>query len=313
MQRYESVEQEIREKFLELKRTNPEAVERKLDLSWSNWGFGLEELNASCDRLSRAGLSYIELHGNHYGESLGYDALETKQILADFGLEVSGVCGMYGDDNDFSSNRPIQQQAAIDYTKRELDFCAEVGADYLLVVPGAVGRPDAYDSSERMRSLDALRRVGTQFEETGVKGAIEPIRSAEVSFVHTVQDATEYIEALDMPGVQWINGDVYHMQSEESNIAEAIVDAGWRLVNLHMADSNRRGIGKGSMNMDVIIMALYLVGQNQPGRYVTPEPLGPGAGPYAARTKIQDPEKLDQLVLGSIDYFRAREDVVRSL
>ena len=67
------------------------------------------------------------------------------------------------------------------------------------------------------------------------------------------------------------------------------------------------------MNLDAMIMALYLIGYNAPGRYVTPEPLGPGAGPYATRTSIPDPAQLDKLVMGSVSYFREREDYVRSL
>ena len=313
LQRYEAIEESIKEQYLEKKRQQPDLFEKKLNMSWSNWGFGLEDLAVSCDRLKRAGLEYVELHGNHYGANLGYDADYALATVRNAGLAVSGVCGMYNDDNDFSSHRAIKQQEAIEYTVRELDFTQAVGGDYLLVVPGSCGRADAYDDAEFPRSVEALRRVAHKFEETGIKGAIEPIRSAEVSFIHTVAEAIEYIEAVDSPGIQWINGDVYHMQSEEQNIPAAIVEAGDRLVNLHLADSNRLGLGDGSLNIDTMIMALYLIGHNTDGRYVTPEPLGPGAGPYAARTSIADPKALDTLVLGSVAYFRDREEYVRSL
>lgn len=313
LQRYEGIEQSIREQYLQKKRQNPELLDRRLSMSWSNWGFGLEDLAVSCDRIKRAGLDYVELHGNHYGTNLGYGVEDTLETLASTGLAVSGVCGMYSDDNDFSSNRPVKQQEAIDYTIRELEFTKAVGGEYLLVVPGSCGRAKAYDDTEFPRSVEALRRVAEKFVETGVKGAIEPIRAAEVSFIHTVAEAVTYIEAVDSPGIQWINGDVYHMQSEETNVPNAIIEAGDRLVNLHLADSNRLGLGEGSMNLDAMIMALYLIGYNTPGRYVTPEPLGPGAGPYAARTSIPDPAQLDKLVMGSVSYFREREDYVRSL
>lgn len=313
LQRHEQFEASIRERFLQKKKNQPELFERRLTLSWSNWGFGLEPLAASAKRLRAAGLDYIELHGNHYGPALGYGVTEALSVLSGEGLAVSGVCGMYSDDNDFSSNRPVKQQEAIDYTVRELEFTQAVGGDYLLVVPGSCGRPEAYDDAEFPRAVDAIRRVAEEFGKHNVKGAIEPIRSAEVSFTHTVADAVRLIEAVDSPGVQWINGDVYHMQSEEPNISGAILEAGDRLVNLHMADSNRRGLGEGSMNLDSIIMSLYLIGHNTPGRYVTPEPLGPGAGPYAARTALPDSEVLDSLVFGSVSYFREREEYLLGL
>ena len=48
------------------------------------------------------------------------------------------------------------------------------------------------------------------------------------------------------------------------------------IIGLHMADSSRCALGDGSMDLDTIIMALYLIGYNREGRFVTPEPLGPG-------------------------------------
>ena len=101
------------------------------------------------------------------------------------------------------------------------------------------------------------------FVEYGVKAAIEPIRAAETSLVHTVADAKRYIRKVDHPGVAHINGDVYHMQSEESHIGEAILDAGDSLVNLHFADSNRCALGEGSIDVCTIIRALYLIGHNR--------------------------------------------------
>lgn len=304
---------EITQQFIAEKKKNPHKFEKRLNLSWSNWGFGLEDLEVSAARLSRAGLEFIELHGNHYGKDLGYKVEETKEVLQRYSLSVSGVCGMFSNENDLSSNIPVCQQRAIDYIRREVEFCSAMGGDYLLVVPGSVGRFDAYDEYEFERSVRTLRLVADSFTEYNVKAVIEPIRSAEVSLVHTVEEAIRYIKAVNHPGVQHINGDVYHMQVEESNIPKAILQADERLINLHLADSNRGTLGSGSMDYDTIIMALYLIGFNKEGHYVTPEPLGPGAGPYPARNGIQDVKVLDKLVNSTVSYFRTREEAVLSL
>ncbi|HVP19377.1 MAG TPA: sugar phosphate isomerase/epimerase [Spirochaetia bacterium] len=309
-QTFEQKSEKIRQSFLDLKKKHPERLSRKLNLSWSNWGFGIEPLSASAARLSRSGIRFIELHGNHYGPDLGYRPKETLKILGDNGITVGGICGMFSADNDLSSNRAVHRQAALDYLEREVPFAADVGASYILVVPGAVGRPQAYDSTELERSVETLRLVADLFVKHKVKAAIEPIRSAEVSFVHTVADAKAYIAAVNHPGVRHINGDVYHMQAEESHIGEAIVEAGEMLVNLHMADSNRTALGQGSMDLDTIIRALYLIGYNSDGRYVTPEPLGPGGDPYPAMYGKPDPKSLDDLVQQSARCFREREEEV---
>ncbi|MGE5606758.1 MAG: sugar phosphate isomerase/epimerase family protein [Bacteroidota bacterium] len=313
MQNFELKNEKIRRAFLELKKNHPEQLRHRLNLSWSNWGFGIEALADSAARLQKAEIGFIELHGNHYGPDLGYKAAETLKILGDHHIKVSGVCGMFSNDNDLSSNRAIQRQAAIDYLRREIEFTSAVGGAYLLVVPGACGRPHPYDDTEFERSVEALGTVAHLFTQYNVKAAIEPIRSAEVSFIHTVAEAKRYIAAVNHPGVAHINGDVYHMQSEESHIGEAIVAAGDMLVNLHIADSNRCALGDGSLDLDTIIMALYVIGHNRPGRYVTPEPLGPGAEPYPAMHGKPEKASLDRLVLQTASYFREREEAVLAL
>ncbi|MBC7959501.1 MAG: sugar phosphate isomerase/epimerase, partial [Vallitaleaceae bacterium] len=255
-QNFEMKNEKIRIAFEELKKNNPEKLVKRLNLSWSNWGFGIETLEESAARLNKAGIKYIELHGNHYGDDLGYQVDETLEVLGKYDIKVAGVCGMFGEDNDLSSNRATQRQTAISYLKRTIPFTAAVGGSYILVVPGAVGRPVAYDNTEFERSVETLRSAADLFVKHHIRAAIEPIRAAEVSFVRTFEEAKKYIAAVNHPGVQHINGDLYHMQVGEAHIGEALIDAGEMLTNLHMADSNRCALGEGSIDLDTIIMAL---------------------------------------------------------
>jgi len=309
-QNFERDNEKIRAAFDRLRRRQPGRFKARLNLSWSNWGFGMERLSDSAARLAKAGIPFIELHGNHYGPDLGYRPQETLQILGDHGIRVAGVCGMFSADNDLSSNRPLQRQAALDYLRREIPFTAEVGGSYLLVVPGAVGRAKKYDAMEFARSVETLRLVADLFVTHNIRAAIEPIRAAEVSFCHTVQDARDYLAAVGHPGVAHINGDVYHMQVEERHIGGAILQAGKALTNLHIADSNRCALGDGALDLDTLIRALYLIGYNAPGRYVTPEPLGPGGDPYPAMYGRPDQQALSRLVMQTAHYFREREEAV---
>lgn len=300
----------IKRKFMEFKKKNPDKFKKRLNLSWSNWMFGVEDLNISAKRLKEAGVDYIELHGNHYGENLGYDVNDTLSTLKYYDLKVSGICGMFSKQNDLSSNNPIYRQAALEYLKREIIFAKKVDAKYILVVPGAVGRPVAYDDMEIERSVESLRLIAHLFEKNNIQAAIEPIRSEETSIIHTISHAQGYIKAVNHPYISKINGDVFHMQSEESHIGEAIFKAGKQLINIHLADSNRMGLGEGSMDLDTIIMALYLLEFNHSDKYVTFEPLGPGGNPYLAKNSKLNKDYLDSLVSNTINYFRTREDIV---
>lgn len=311
-QNFERKNQKIREAFQKIKTTSPDRLKRKLTLSWSNWGFGMEDLQSSVKRLNRAGISFIELHGNRYGDALGYKTNEVKKILSENGVKAAGICGMFSPDNDLSSNRGIIRQNAIDYIRRNVELGAELGCSYFLIVPGAVGRPQKIDDSEFERSAETLKLAADVFTKARIRGAVEPIRSSEVSICHTVNDVFRYIKAVDHPGVQHINGDVYHMQVEESHIGEAVIEAGERLINLHLADSNRCALGDGSLDLDTLIRALYVIGYNRDGCYVTPEPLGPGGNPYPAMYGKPDKKFLNKLVTETVKYFKEREDAVLS-
>jgi len=307
-QNYEAKRLALIEKFKREVSAKPPAHGERIKLSWSNWGFGMETLEKTAERLQKNGIRWIELHGNRYGDDLGYRAPQVKETLRKHEIQVAGVCGMFGPENDLSSNSGAVRQRAIDYIRRQLDLCHETGGSYLLVVPGAVGRPTPYDDSEFERSVETLQRVADDFMQSGVRGAVEPIRSAEVSFIHTIQDAKRYLSAVGHRGVAHINGDVYHMQVEETNIAEALLAADAALVNLHLADSNRCALGNGSMDVDAIIMALYAIGYTEGLRFATPEPLGPGGSPYPAMFGKPDSATLDALVAQTAAYWREREE-----
>ncbi len=311
-QNYELKNDHIRQRFEGLRQANPDLGKTRLNLSWSNWGFGMEPLSTSVQRLASNGIQFIELHGNHYGPDLGYRPAETQRILADHGVVCGGICGMFSRENDLSSNSGVSRQQAVDYLKRTLDFAVELRAAYILVVPGAVGRPGKYDDSEFARSVATLRLVADRFAQAGVNAAIEPIRAAEVSLCHTIADAQSYITAVNHPAIAHINADLYHMQVGEAHIGEALLAAGPALTNLHVADSNRCALGEGALDVDTVIRALYLLGYNRPGCYFTPEPLGPGGDPYPAMHGRSDPATLDALVRQTATYFREREETVLS-
>jgi len=313
-QNYELKNQKIKEKFLELKKKNHDSLKNRLKFSWSNWGFGVEDLETTAKRLAKFDVKFIELHGNIYGPDLGYKPDFVKKVLSNYGISVAGICGMFSVGNDLSSNKHIHGQNAIDYIKRNVDFGANVGAKYFLIVPGAVGRPNPYDDMEFYRSVETLKIVADVFIKTGIRGAVEPIRSAEVSFCHTFEDAKKYIKDVNSAGVKHINGDLYHMLVEESHIGETILNAQGFLTNLHMADTNRCALGDGSLDLDTIIMALYIIGYNNDDScFLTPEPLGPGGDPYPALYGKPDSSSLDNLVKKTAEYFRARENEVLCL
>ena len=275
--------------------------------------FGVEPFEESIKRLVANGIRFVELKGDHFTADSGLGVDHIKEVLEQHGVSVSGACGMYTGDNDLSSNNAYVRQRALDYIRAEIEIVAALGGHYLIVVPSAVGRPVPVDSVEFQRSTETVRRCADEFAAAGIAAAVEPIRAAEVSLVHSVNEALRYIERVSHSGIAHINGDIYHMWVEEDHIGEAVIACGDRLVNLHLADSNRGALGSGMMDVDTVIMAAYLVGMNQPGRFLTPEPLGAIRDPYVRGTQPCNAAEMDALVQETVSYFRAREKAVREL
>jgi len=306
-QSFQEKDRSVVERFLQRRRQDQKTGERKLALSWSNWSFGTEPLGRSAARLERFGVRFIELHGNRYGADLGYRTAETRRVLGEHGIGVSGVCGIVSPECELASNRPHVTQRSIDYFRRNIELAAELGGSYLLFGAGAVGRPNPYDANEARRAADAIRIIADDFARAGVRGAVEPIRAAEVSLVHTFAEAQRLIAMVDHPGVSHIAGDVYHMLAGEEHIGATLLEYGPMLINLHLADSNRMALGSGMLDLDIVLMALYAVGYDNERCFCTAEPLGPGGDPYPQMWGSPDAAMLDRLVEQTARTFRERE------
>ena len=312
LQLVDELNRKIRDAFDQLRKDHPERFERRLNISYSNWTFGLEDLEEAAARMKKYNVPYIELGGDYGGKDVGYqaDIEKTSAILDKYDLKVSGVCGFFGDSNALSTNNNFARQKAMEYIIEEAKFCKAVGGTYLLVVPGTVGRAQPYDSSDYARSVKTLRSVADIFTETGVLCAVEPINSAEVPICSTVASVQGYIRDVNHPGVQHINGDVFHMLCGEKHIGQAILDCGEQLVNLHVEDTNRMPLGNGMMDVDTIIRALYLLNYNRDGHFVTGEPLGAGRDSYAIMYGRHPESVKEQMLADTVGTLREREEAV---
>ena len=306
LQNYEKKDLKIKQKFKSFLQKAGK-IENKIKFSWSNWGFGLEPIEISLRRLKKYNVNYIEVFGNRFGDDLGYNPEQLKKIIADSGIKVSGVCGMVSRESELSSTSPSVRQRCIDYFKRNIELCKVLDGEYLIFHPGAVGRPEKYDDFELERAIDTINIIADYFVDADVKGAIEPVRADEVSTCHTFQEVVDLINSINHSGIRHIAGDVYHMLHGEEHIGETIINYSDYLVNLHMADTNRMALGSGMLNLDIVIMALYLIRYNEKNAFCSAEPLGSGADPYIQMNGPSDSDMLDKLVKDTASYFYKRE------
>ena len=115
---------------------------------------------------------------------------------------------------------------------------------------GAVSRAQALDWLR-----EGLEELGARASTLGVPLLYEPLNRYETNLFHRVQDASEFLAPLRAQNIRLLC-DLFHMNIEEASIHEALKQGGARIGHLHFADTNRRAIGFGHLDVAPIAQAL---------------------------------------------------------
>jgi D-psicose/D-tagatose/L-ribulose 3-epimerase len=92
--------------------------------------------------------------------------------------------------------------------------------------------------------------------------------------------------AKDVGGNCGVTLDLFHMNIEEADWAQALRDAGDYLVDVHVADNNRLPPGQGALDWDLLMRTLRDIGYDQ---YLTVEFVVPvDRSPLSQRQEIAD-------------------------
>jgi len=113
---------------------------------------------------------------------------------------------------------------------------------------------------QALRSLaEALEELAPQAQVHGVPPLVEPLNRYETNVLSTVEDSLAFLKKLRTPNVKLLC-DLFHMNMEEPNIADALRHTGPRLGHVHFADSNRRAVGFGHTDIAPVVQALQDIG-----------------------------------------------------
>lgn len=247
----------------------------KFKYSYFQLTFGQEEAylhpEKTYDRLKRCGYDAIEICPPKGRYGLGVkmeDYLKThRQLKADFGLEVSNINECWGEMWDpYSPNyktltEPKTADLAVSETKSSIDFGAELGARSVTI---AVAIHDQITKDNVAEStaiaVDALQRMGDYAKTRGILLVFEATNHLEMGkFVNTAANHKRMIELTgrDNIGIQL---DWFHVNLEELNPYEAVMDAQPLLWHLHFRDSNSLTPGYGKTDFKAVIRALKKTG-----------------------------------------------------
>ena len=214
----------------------------------SIWSFSGKTVKESMALAKRAGYDGIELSLNETGEtSLDAAPGEWAGIRAyseEIGLPVHSVAsGLYWS-YPFTSGDKAMREKGVSIAEKQLEMAKALGADAILIVPGAVGvsfipnfNVVPYDVAYE-RSLEAFMRLKTKAEELKVHIGIENVWN---QFLLSPLETRDFVDKIGSPyvGVYFDVGNVLATGYPEQWIAIL----GGRIRKVHFKDYKRAAGG----------------------------------------------------------------------
>jgi sugar phosphate isomerase/epimerase len=226
------------------------------EVTTRNWSFADDVRNYAAAGIEAIGVwrDKLDLHGIEEG----------VQLLADSPLRVANLV----DAGYFLSKTRSQTRQAIEDVVEAIELARRLKTDTILIVTGDVG--SFYRSVEQARELviAALRELAPVAGVAGVRLAIEPIheRYPGYTFLHTIPDVLEVIEAVGSPHVG-LFFDTDHLW-ESQDLLRDIERAGPVIYGVHINDMpaapgpgiDRRLLGEGVIPLREILSAIEATG-----------------------------------------------------
>lgn len=148
-----------------------------------------------------------------------------------------------------------KRRQARDFVRSIIDCAGPFGAAAII---GSMQGPSGHTGdpeTSRGYLCEALEDGGAHAKQYGVPLIYEPLNRYETRQCCTVADGVQLLESLSTDNVRLLC-DLFHMNIEESNIADALVAGGKWVGHIHFVDSNRQPVGLGHMQYGPIIEAL---------------------------------------------------------
>lgn len=226
-------------------------------LSMHNW-MRAEQIEVTIRRLAKSGFDAIEIEG----EPEKYDTKEVRKLLKENGIFCFGSVSLMFEGRDLIHADKAVRTSTVQYLKDCVTMVEELEGREMTIVPSQVGKVHAMDTPEQEWewAVEGLKEVYDHSEKAGVVLGIEPLNRFETNFINRHDQGLLLAEAVG-PNCG-VGLDAFHINIEEANLFQAILNTGEKLVAFHVADNNRMAPGMGDYDWVRLITTLKAAGYN---------------------------------------------------
>jgi len=187
---------------------------------------------------------------------------EVKALAAEHDLGIAAVgtgAGMVKHGLSLTDPDLAKREAAIEFIIKMIDFGGQLGAPAILGSMQGKWGGDISRNQALAWLAEALKAAGSAAAKYDVHFIYEPLNRYETNLINHLAEGAQYIEDNHLENIALL-ADLFHMNIEESDVAQAIIDAGKHTGHVHYADSNRSAMGMGHTDPAPIVAALKQVG-----------------------------------------------------
>lgn len=221
-----------------------------IGMHYGFWSHNWDEIQyvPLMEKVARLGFDVCEVASAEFckysDETLG----ELKRRADDLGLTFTYSIGLEKE-YDLASDDPAVRDNGVRHVTEILKSMPKVGAAILNGVSyaGWQAMPDHGITLEEKRrkeelALDSMRRLMPVAEDCGVYYCCEVVNRFEQYLLNTAREGAAFVKQLESPNAKVLL-DTFHMNIEEDDLLQAILETGDLLGHFHVGERNRKPPG----------------------------------------------------------------------
>lgn len=232
------------------------------------------------ERARGLGLSCVEIA---LGDDVVFAPKLARKRAEELGMQLIGSPGAdWPMQCDISDDDPANREHGLDWHKRQIEICAEMGAvAYCGAIYGHPGRVcrRVPPQDELPRTAENLHHLAEFAAARGMPLVLEPMSHFRTHLVNTPRQAMQLIGLADHPGLRVLL-DTYHIVTEVRDYAAAVRACGSKLWAIHACENDRGVPGGGLVPWEAMFAALREVNFDE---YVVMEGYNSSLGDFAMR------------------------------